>query len=57
MCDNIVNTETNQVKCGSTIFQFSDGSTHVMRTTFNDSRGETVYCESCDERNHSGWGS
>ena len=57
MCDNIVNTEKNQVKCGSTIFRFSDGSTRVMRTTFSDSRGETVYCESCDERNHSGWGS
>ena len=57
MCDNIVNIETNQVKCGSTIFRFSDGSVRIMRTTFSDSRGEKVYCESCDERNHSGWGS
>jgi len=57
MCDNIVNIETNQVKCGSTIFRFSDGSVRVMRTTFSDSKGEKVYCESCDERNHSGWGS
>ena len=48
ICDNIVSIENNQVKCGSTVWM-TEGSFYAMRTTFANSTGDKVYCESCQQ--------
>ena len=52
ICDNIVNIENNQVKCGSTVWK-TEGSFYAMRTTFANSTGDKVYCMSCQQESKS----